>query len=425
MRSYYSLFIIIFLFIVSCKKEEVSVSQIITNNVSILSSNSIRITGEVKNIGSRGVVDYGVVYSNSNYNLDANNSTKVSFGKELVVGQFTKDINNVYFDNNSYQNNIYVRAYITDNNGTIYGNIINVEFPAATTSAITPSSGKSGDRIKILGNFYDPTLSNTIVRFESVEAKVLSVNTKEIEVEVPSTIRQGHGSVIGVSVKVGNSQSYANTPFTILANIKDFIPKSGPVGTSISFIGDNLPQYYNYSNSSLKIEIGGKQVGNEVFNVYVPHHASFEPMISFIAGGEKRDIGKFSILKPSITEVSPNMVYPSESFSIKGNNLPMPNNIYYPTVKLKIGSIDLNYAYINNNSYSGSIPEDFKAGEYNISLTVDDVSIAVPSKIVVKDIRVESFSPSSGRPGDEIRVKGEFKQGRLYHVHFGNVYVMV
>lgn len=161
-----------------------------------------------------------------------------------------------------------------------------------------------------------------MVNFQNVRAKVISATDTEIAVEVPVGISASHGQSISVSLAVGGSTVGNSIYFTILANVKDFAPKSSIVGATLTLTGDNMPNGY-YSSSNISIYFNNV-LGNSVsYNsqTVVPYTVGPTSQISVAVGGQPKVLpGEFTVIAPQITSATPETVLPGQTITVNGTN---------------------------------------------------------------------------------------------------------
>jgi hypothetical protein len=403
-----------------CKKDENPDPQVQTLEVTASSPVKVTFTGSVVNRGKYAVSDYGFIYGTTS-NIDESNGTKVSLGAEVPIGDFSKEVNNITVSSTYYSNVLYARAYLKNEKGTVFGKVISVSLPAITASALSPQSGKSGDLVTITGQFYTATADQISVTFNNIKAKVTEASSSKIVVEVPSGVSATHNSQVSVAITIGGQRVNSNYYFTMLANVKDYSPKSGVVGTMVTFSGDNLPSYYNYSN--IKVLFGQTEgtisYNSNGFQIAVPNNVTSDKFaISVVVNGITTVLpGEFSVVAPTITSVSPTSGLPGTQFTISGTNFPTN---FSPT--LMIGSTTVSYYNMYNNTISAYIPSTMAAGTYDVTLKAGPNTVTAPQKFTVIAPSVSSFSPASGSPGREINITGNFMSGSSYNVYFGSTY---
>lgn len=410
----------------SCKKDENPDPQVQTLEVTASSPVKVTFTGSVVSRGKYAVSDYGFVYGTTS-NLDESNGTKVSLGADAPTGDFSKEVNNITVTSNYYSNMIYARAYLKNEKGTVFGKVISATLPAITASALSPQSGKSGDRVTITGQFYTATADQISVTFNNIKAKVTEASSSKIVVEVPSGVSATHNSQVPVAITIGGQRVNSNYYFTMLANFNDFSPKAGIVGTVLTFSGDNLPTYYNPGN--IKVLFGQVEgtvlyINSNTFNVAVPNNVATEKtQVSVVVNGTTTVLpGEFSVTSPTITSVSPTSGLPGTSFTINGTNLPGNYSLSNVNPIYTLGSTTLNvpYSSTTNSSITTNIPTSMTPGTYTLTLKSGPHTVTAPQRITVIAPAITSFSPTSGSPGKEVSINGTFISGQYYNVSFGS-----
>lgn len=404
----------------SCKKDNLSGPEIQTVAGIALAPNAATFTGKIVSKGNFNPIDYGFIYSFSG-EVSEGKGKKVSLGKNVPEGEFTKEVRNLNPSSSYYPSIVYVRAYITDEKGTALGKLIQITLPSQEVGNITPALGKSGDQVKISGKFYAEADSNVYVMFNNTMANIISVSDTEIVVEVPQGIPAPNGYRLNIEIFIGGRRVSTTNGFTIMANVKDFSPKSGPIGTYIAFSGDNLSDPYNYSNY-INIFFGEKPVSPQYSStlfIFAPSTDKVKSEISVVVGNKKIILpGEFTIIPPVITEMSTEITLPGGSLHISGPSLP-PYDTTPVTAKIGSTSAEINFNY--NGGYDIIVPENLAAGDYTVSVTFPPHTITTPKKLKVLPYAFTNFSPTSGGPGKEVNITGNFITGALYTVYFGDV----
>lgn len=412
---------VIFILLMGCEKEKFTPPSIQTLSARAETINKITVVGNILEVGSENVEDYGFVY-NFSQQIDELNGIKVSLGNAPQRGQFTKEIDIVNTGQNNYNNTIYIRAYLRDSKGTAFGAMISIGLPTPSTSTVIPSSAMSGDVVKILGKFHNPSLLNTVVTFQSVHAKVLAVSDTEIAVEVPSGIPVSHGYNVTPIVTVSgiSTSGYSNSSLRMLANIKDFQPKSGPIGTLITFSGDNLNNSYS-SVSPIMTQIGDVVFNNVGNSINVPFNVQVASKLSFTVNGQKKDLpGVFTVSTPQILSLTPESVLPGQNITISGSNFPLISYYVNERGMIKIGSSGYqNLAQNSSTQFTYTVPASMTEGDHTVYIKIGPHEVSAPKTLKVTGYNAISFTPSSGGPGREVNITGNFVSGTYYTVLFG------
>ncbi|MCJ8208222.1 IPT/TIG domain-containing protein [Mucilaginibacter sp. RS28] len=425
MRKHFTRFCAIALLIVAavtiggCKKEKEEDPMVQTLDAKPSSPTRVTFTGNILATGNYKVLDYGFVYGIYS-NVDESNGTKVSMGADAPAGSFTKDVTNINVLSSSSQSTLYVRAYLKNEKGTVYGRATAFMLPSITITSVSPQSGKVGDQITINGQFFGTPANQISVTFSNVNAKVVQTADSKIVVEVPAGISATHGATLSVQVKIGTQSVYTPSGFTILANIKDFTPKSGAIGSVITFTGDNLPNYYYGGNIRVLFgQIEGSILYNSTLQATVPATITTDQVpVSVIVNGVTTALpGQFTVVAPTINSISPSPVIAGGQLTITGNNLP----VSLTGVTATLGNYTLTPNSSSSNTLYFQVPSNIPSGDYTFSLKVGPSTIAFPLKITVAQQSVTGFSPSSGSYGKEVNISGNFIVGQYYNINFGSV----
>ncbi|MVN91619.1 IPT/TIG domain-containing protein [Mucilaginibacter aquatilis] len=406
-----------------CKKDKDNEPKIQTLEILAPSPAKVTFKGNIISTGSSKILDYGFIY-NSISNIDESNGTKVSLGAEAKEGDFTKEVNSLTFNNQYNTSVLYARAYLTNEKGTVFGKVISVNMPLLTATNIAPQSGKSGEQVTISGQFFASSADQVIVTFNGVRAKVTEVTSSKIVVEVPSGINGVHGSQVPVQITIGGQRVNNNYYFTMMANVKDYSPKSGIIGTLITFSGDNLPVYYNTGN--LRVYFGQTEgsinyTSSNAMQINLPVSVTAEKFqISILNNGQTTVLpGEFVVTPPTITSVSPTTVLPGSTIAITGTNFPT-NYGYGTNPAVLIGSTAAYVSSVSSNSMYVNIPTTVTANDYTVSIKVGPHTVSASDKLKVLNHSISSFSPTSGAPGREVTLTGNFVSGQYYNVYFGS-----
>ncbi|MCK4663388.1 MAG: PKD domain-containing protein [Bacteroidales bacterium] len=128
----------------------ISISSLSTGSVSNITTTTVSITGNISDLAGNTITQHGHCWS-TNQNPTTDLSTKTTLGARTTTGDFTSNLTNL-----SPSTTYYVRAYVTINTGTIYGNQVqftssqSAGLPTVTTTAIisiTSNSAVSGGNV--------------------------------------------------------------------------------------------------------------------------------------------------------------------------------------------------------------------------------------------------------------------------------------
>lgn len=413
----------------SCKKEEFEHPEIKSSSITALSAARIRMTGEIVHKGKFKIQDHGFLYSiYSTVTMD--NGTAVSMGAEVSEGSFSKEfpVNLTYI----YNRRIYARSYLINEKGTAYGDIISVEMPSIQTSGLTPSSGKAGDKITVQGSFSQLLKEDVTILVGNINAEIQSISPSEIVFIIPPGVNTSgsYDNRVEVSLRVGGVVTGNLFYLTLLPTFTDFSPKRGPINAAITLSGNNFPYYSSWGNG-LKIYFGSvyttsfNTISSNSIRVNVPPTVTSTSFpIAVEVNGIKTTLpGEFTLDGPSVSTVSPTSGWPGTYLTISGSNF--VNYSYYDSgyrnvTSVKIGGVEASVSNITSSQISAAIPNSLTEGEYKVVVNCGPFVVEAPDKVRVKAMAFTGFSPTSGGPGREITLTGEFNPSLYYNVYFGN-----
>ena len=399
----------------SCKKDQSSDPQVQTISVTALAPGNVLFKGNIVSTGSFKISDYGFVYSTATSGINETVGTKVSLGQNPQTGQYSKEVDGITAAY-TYSPVIYVRAYITNEKGTAFGSLMSVALPMPTASSVSPSSGRSGDQVTINGQFFASASSDVKVYFSGIQATVASVSATQIVATVPSGINAVDNTQVPIQVTVGGQNLSLPYSFTIQANFKDYSPKSGPVGTAITFTGDNLPSYYS---SNYTVSFGGITQSESYYSqATVPSNVTSNSLqISVTDNGKTFALpGAFSVTAPTITSLSPGSGLAGSTVTVSGTNFPTG----YGGISATLGNVSVSANVYSNSQFTFTVPTSLAAGSYSFVLNAGPNNVTAPQKFTVTAPSITSFSPSSGPVNSQVTLNGTFIAGQYYNVSFGS-----
>ena len=168
--------------------------------------------GSVTKLGTGGVTDHGFVWGETT-DPDLTATGKQSFGTKAETGLFTHDVTGL-----TAGVTYHVRAYVTDAQGTVYGE--NRTFSTTndpTITSFTPTEGGQNDTLTITGTNFGTTTTDITVKFGSISATtVVSVSDTEIKAIVPSGVTEGANKI---TVMVKTQEVVSASDFTYLGGL--------------------------------------------------------------------------------------------------------------------------------------------------------------------------------------------------------------
>jgi hypothetical protein len=427
MKKNLSLFVSLAVFSVfSCEEDEPVDPKIETTEVIVTSASTFTVKGMVETIGTIPVVDYGFVYSRYEYiseYYDITGGIKVSLGADPVAGAYESNVTLSNVDGYNLSYTYYIRAYITNEKGTVYGQIKSFSFPVLSFNAISPQQGKAGDVITLHGNNFSTIPANNIVKFNDSFATVKTASATQLTVEVPAGVTAYYyDSYITISVIVG-SQLVQKPGFKILPSFTDFSPKSGTFGDVITITGSN---FYGHSYS---IRLGGVSVSvnnnnNNSLTFSIPSTITSESFkitieVDYDATTVVELPGEFTMIKPVISSISPTTGISGSIIILTGTGF---SNNYYHANKVKFGSVQASIYNSTSTELKVYVPSGLVIGEsYDVTVFTGVHTATAPSQFTLGSPSITDFTPKTANNNSYITITGTNFGNFAGSVLFGSV----
>jgi len=194
-------------------------SAVSTTSPTNIDFTSATFGGSLSKLGTGGVTDHGFVWGETT-DPDLTAAGKQSLGAKAETGTFTHTATGL-----TAGVTYHVRAYVTDAQGTFYGQ--NQTFSTTSDPTITsfaPTEGGQNDTLTIMGTNFSTATADITVKFGSIAATtIVSSSTNDIKVIVPSGVTEGANKI---TVMVKTQEVVSTTDFTYLGGLwtqkKDF-----------------------------------------------------------------------------------------------------------------------------------------------------------------------------------------------------------
>lgn len=427
LRTPLLLLVFVFTLLQACKEEEEH-PEVQTLQLEANSPSSATLKGNILNRGTYNIIDYGFVYGYTS-DLSETRGTRVVVGQDAPEGNYEKVITGLTAPYSYYGRTVYARAFITNEKGTVFGQVSSVELPSPNISSYSPTTGKAGDRITINGNFYATSPGEVEVTFSGTLAKVVEVTPSKITVEVPTNISYTsyYNTQVPVSLRLAGQSYTVTSSFKIIPSVKDFSPKSGMLGTVVTVSGENFPTYSYYS--SIRAYVGSTEVSitnysSKSFQITIPSTITAEKAaISIVTDGVTTVLpGEFTVTPHTVSSISPSSGLAGSSFTIYGN-FNGYSSYYSSNASVKIGDVTASISNITTGQMTVTVPQGATVGNQKVKVTLGPHTVEAPQQFQVLAPSITSFSPSSGSAGTEIDIVGTFIPYQTYSVYFGNIYV--
>ncbi|PST81665.1 hypothetical protein C7T94_18805 [Pedobacter yulinensis] len=400
-----------------CKKET-RYPEIQTLEAHAVSPSRAVFRGNIVSKGGPAISDYGFVYGTSS-NIGDGQGTRISLGSDPAEGPFEKESGVLQLG--GYPQ-VFVRSYLTNSEGTAYGSVVSLLMPQPSTGEIRPSSGKSGDLITLSGKFYISDPKQVQVTFSEVPARVVEASDSKIVVEVPTGISASHGTQISIRLILDGQRSL-NYIFSIQANIKDYSPKNAAIGSAVTFLGDNLPDYWS---SGLRVLFGSlaanlsSQTGR--LTATVPAElTTVTSKISVVLNNVTTILpGEFTVKPPVVSSISPATAMLGTTLTVTGSDFPIMYSYSDRNPRAAFGDVTVYPSSVSGTSLSFQVPA-LPAGEYVFSITAGPNTVS-SGKVRVVLPTISGLNKTSGYIGDEVLLNCNFpNNGTSYQVSFGAI----
>ncbi len=385
----------------ACEKEETA-PKVQTVSAVATSSTQFEAKASLIERGTLEIIDYGFIYSTWEYCLMGQCEPQAHSIEGKISGSFSATM-----PYSSSNNQYFVRAYVTNSKGTVYGDIVSFQAIQPTVSTIEPLVASVGDIVVIKGENFSTTISEISVRFNYTDAQVLSASNTEIRVKVPDLNSYSFSS-INISINIG-VRYFTIQNFKLVPKFFDFSPKNGTWGTIIivntegfySSWGTNFKVYlndiqcspYDYSSSYVKFQVPYTNV-SESSKVRISHSG-----VEYILEGE------FTMDKVKIESLSNSKAIINESITINGENF-FPYNYYYNNGWVKIGEVEAQITSSSSSQINIIIPPDLSPGVYAVTVSNGHSTDILEDALEVIVPEVTDFWPKEVYSFQEITISG-------------------
>lgn len=310
--------------------------------------------------------------------------------------------------------------------------------------ALFPEKGSPGDLVTILGKGFSYKEEQDIVKFgtgeTAVQAEVRRATSYSICAVVPNLDPAEYPVTVTVKTDTTEETSQEQISFTVVKAeppaIEEILPESGPAGTSVKIIGQNLGHFGNKVTVLFgTIETAGTSWWNAIYT-RVPEAAPLgETQVSVKIGDMTSNSVPFTVTEPPppvIDEIHPVSGPAGTLVRIYGENLSsrsrsawfgfgqsnfkwMGGNGAVTQAKVLFGTAEAKIVYCSSHEIGAVVPVvEIPEGQTEVQV---DVTVVVgtrpPSNAVKFTVTeapapvVESLSPATGPVGTRIVIKGE------------------
>ncbi len=408
------LFSIVFLVslvtVVSCDDEEQIFPVIETQDITPVSASNFLVKGNVIATGNSLVLEYGFVYSITSSVPDVFQGIKTVVGNRAETGVFERNISLASQPEISSGYTIFVRAYLTNQKGTVYGAIKEFTVPTLVVSSVAPLQAKTGAEITITGNNFSLSPEENLVKFNDIEAEVMGTTATSLLVKVPPGILYpSYLENNRITVTTGGQTVTATENFRVIPTVTDFSPKTGTFNTSVTITGSD---FYPFGTA---VRIGGKtasatSISDTEVTFNIPGDVTSPNLtMQLLSGNDIIDIinipGTFTITVPQITSVTPLIGIGGTRVTITGNNFNVGSFNFTNNV-VKFGTVEASAFSTSQDEIVAFVPKGLAVGNYPVSVFTGIHTVSFATNFTLTSPMISNFTPSSGIAGSYVTITG-------------------
>jgi hypothetical protein len=392
--------------LISCDDEDEVYPQVETTDVIPSSASNFLVKGNIAATGNSLVLEYGFVHSLTP-NPDVFQGTKEAVGNTAALGPFEKSISLETSGGSTTGYTVFVRAYLTNQKGTVYGAVMEFTIPPLSIASITPLTARTGEQITITGQNFGITAEENVVTFNEVKAEIVSASATSLVVKVPAgMLAPSYNDVNPIVVTTGGQTVTATESFRLLPTVTEFSPKNGTFGTIITVTGSD---FYPFQTSAL---IGGKpaaalQVTDTYVTFSIPLTVTSPTLkVKLVSGANTIDVpGDFIVTPPTITSVTPLIGLGGSIVIIKGTGFNLGDVLIdYNTVKFGTNVAESFNSDVNE--ITAYVPKGLPLGNYQVSVFTGIHTVAFANQFTLTKPTITSFAPTSGIAGTYVTITG-------------------
>lgn len=364
--------------LISCDTdEEVNPFPIIeTVNHQVYATGGVKLEGNIHNVGTSEVLEYGFELFASGNNVYYNVNHHVAL--PATQGQFFLEITQELYPDLEY----FYTAYIRTTEDIYRGERLSFISTGSATPVLlqcTPNIAHIGDTVTLHGENFPTDINDIEFKFGGAYAQIESVNENELTFIVPKP--NGDSRILEIDayhrqvVEDGLLSLYQ--PVITATN-----PTTAFFGETIRIIGDHFATNINYTS----VTIGGfdaQIIGtsrNEI-EVIIPEDVNYSnTLITVNAQNQNANYTNFNLKVPQYVNV-PNMVFMDETFDItvdathaNQNRFMIGDREYYPTI---VDDTTLRF-HINSTAV-------FEQREQQIKWLINDIEVISPQPITISN----------------------------------------
>lgn len=413
------------LFFVSCGDEEPIDPKVTTGEIVPVSSSTFVAKITINTVGTIPVLDYGFLHGYNEYlEVSENYGNKISMGSNPTEGTYEEMISvaNSAFDYWNDKTTYYVRAYLTNEKGTVYGAIKSFTLPKLLLSTVTPAQGKVGDEITITGSNFSEKPEDNLVKFNETIATVKSASSTQLIVEVPDfppTYYYDNSATITVTL---GAQRVQYQYFKKIPDLADFSPKSGSFGDQLTISGSNMYGHsYTVYLGELPVSASASSDSQLTFNIPADVTSSTFSISVVIDNNIVVELpGEFTMVEPFISSISPSTSISGSLITLTGSGF--NTGYYYSYNTVKFGEVTASINSATSTEITVHVPTGLDIGEsYDVTVHTGVYTVTAPVKFTLSSPVLTDFSPKTASHNTYITITGSYFGNVPGSILFGSV----
>ena len=247
--------------------------------------------------------------------------------------------------------------------------------------------------VTVTGRYFTGT---TAVTFNGVPAEFSVVSAEQIRAIVPWTASTGP---ISVTTGVGTATSdRAFKVKTFPPSITDFLPSSGPVGTSVTVTGLNF-EGATAVTFNKKTATSFSVVSKTSITATVPNGATTGPLTVKTPVGTCESRSSFTVIPvPAIESITPLSGAIGSQVTILGRGLT-------GATKVQFNGVSGSFTVASDTKVTATVPKGASTGSLSIT-TPGGTGKSSSSFTVIPVPTIESITPLSGMVGSQVTITG-------------------
>ncbi len=359
-----------------------------------ISETGVTFQANITQLGEQPIMNHGFIWGTSE-NLSFTNEDKIELGAISDLGEIEANVKSGLYKDETY----FVKAFLATSNYFVYGDAISFTSKGSTAPLIksfSPKEGTWGDTITVRGNFFSALAKNNIVKFGSLNSKVVASNDSLIKCIVPDEISD---KTIPIYVTVAGGQTKSNNNFILITpSIENLSPQIATFDDIITIRGSHFSAIKEKNKVKFNEHIAEvTESSSSQLKVKVPTSIrEKENTVSVTVNLQSTTAnGNFMVTPPLISSISNNKGSIGETIQISGNN-------FNPTTDGNIALFEERSATILNATKS-ALTVKILEGVYKQRSFIIEVRVAEQSSLSTESFTLQNIwlEKNVMEPGEE------------------------